>query len=57
MKRIRKTKDVEHIVNFIGLLKEMNHLFSKLSDILSISLLMKGKVRLLKEGETLYNQN
>lgn len=44
MKSAKKTKDVQELLNLIKLLKEINKMFQKIDDILTLILLKKGKV-------------
>lgn len=45
------------IVNLLETIKAINKLFCKISALLGISLLKKGRVMLLREGDTVYEQN
>lgn len=44
MKSAKKTKDVQELLNFVKLLKDVNKMFDKIDDILTLILLKKGRV-------------
>ena len=57
MKKKKKTKDLQEIINLMNVLKPFNNLLVKLDDMLSLILFKKGRIYEFDSGFTVYSQN